>query len=228
LSTATNGTSWNLGILDIQTGPDGTPIKWFINIDQSGGVGDPTEMRTRNTGTTGTTQIDLTQYRQPDDPPGVIQQGIASVSLAPGSWTVGLPGGGGETLTCNGFDAPMNKSTPVRVRKNRVLPLRATLTNDQGQLVDDLGISAPPLVVVEFDDGLGGDSVDVSDDALPGAFGTAGNQFEFVNGKWVFNLVNENYSAPGTYTASMVSGDSSEYTIDPTCSAQFVIRGKKK
>ena len=40
---------------------------------------------------------------------------------------------------------------------------------------------------------------------------------------WRFNLKIKNYTARGTYEVSMVSGDSDEYVIDPTCTGSFVI-----
>ena len=54
--------------------------------------------------------------------------------------------------------------------------------------------------------------------------GTEGNQFEFLDSKWQFNLKTKNYTAEGTYTTTMESGDTSEYVIaDPTCTGMFVI-----
>jgi hypothetical protein len=40
---------------------------------------------------------------------------------------------------------------------------------------------------------------------------------------WQFNLKTKNYTAQGTYTVSIVSGDEGEYTIDPPVQAEFVI-----
>jgi hypothetical protein len=38
-----------------------------------------------------------------------------------------------------------------------------------------------------------------------------------------FNLKTKNYSAAGTYTTTMESGDTDEYLVDPTCTGSFVI-----
>ena len=86
----------------------------------------------------------------------------------------------------------------------------------------DADIVAPPVIQVSFDSG-GDSAVDVTDDALPAGQGTDGNQFSFSGSKWQFNLKTKNYSSSGTYTVTMVSGDASEYTIDPTCAGVFVI-----
>ena len=61
------------------------------------------------------------------------------------------------------------------------------------------------------------------DEVLPAGQGTVGNAFVFSDGKWHFNLETANYSAAGSYVINMISGDSAEYTIDPGCTATFVI-----
>ena len=42
--------------------------------------------------------------------------------------------------------------------------------------------------------------------------------------RWSYNLLSANYTAPGDYTIKLVSGDDSEYSIDPTCTALFVVQ----
>jgi DNA-binding beta-propeller fold protein YncE len=127
-----------------------------------------------------------------------------------------------EHLSCTGFQPPM-ASGPVTARGNRALPLKAQLFDGDGLEVTDLEITAPPVLQVTFLSAGGGDAQDVTDDALPAGFGTEGNEFEYnlANGVWQFNLKTKNYSAAGTYTITMVSGDESEYLIDPTCEAVF-------
>lgn len=141
-------------------------------------------------------------------------------------YQVGLIGLGYEVreiATCIGFEPPMDNG-PVTVKKNRALPLKAVLNDASGLPITNTDIVAPPVIQVLFDSGISGeDPVDVTDDALPAGQGTEGNQFEFSSGKWHFNLKTKNYTALGTYTTSMVSGDSAEYVIDPTCVGIFVI-----
>ena len=124
------------------------------------------------------------------------------------------------TATCSGFEPPMDKGA-VKVKKNRVLPLKAQLLAD-GQALTDADIIAPPVIQVIFEAETE-EADDVTDDALSAGQGTEGNQFEFSDGKWQFNLKTKNYAAPGTYTITMVSGDECEYVIEPTCTASFVI-----
>lgn len=125
------------------------------------------------------------------------------------------------TYSCIGFDPPMDNGA-VTVKKNRVLPLKAALVDENGAPIANADVSALPVIQVFFDSGIG-PAVDVTNEALSAGQGTDGNQFEFSDGKWRFNLQTKKYTAAGTYTITMVSGDDSEYTIDPTCIAEFVI-----
>ena len=86
-------------------------------------------------------------------------------------------------------------------------------------------LSSAPVLQVLYDAGGGGEPEDVTDEALPAGHETDGNQFVFTeDGKWQYNLATRNYSAPGTYHLSMVSGDDEEYEISPTCQASFVVQ----
>ncbi len=135
------------------------------------------------------------------------------VNYAP--WTAGY--------SSSGFDPPMDKGS-VKVKKNRVLALKAELLNTDNASITDYDISAPPVIQVIFQPGVGGeDAVDVTNQALSAGFGTEGNEFEFRNGKWQFNLKTKNYTAAGTYTITMITGNSCEYGIQSVFTAKFVI-----
>lgn len=126
-----------------------------------------------------------------------------------------------ETLSCIGFEPPMDGG-PVAVKKNRVLPFKATLADQNGQPITGTDLSSPPVIQVIFDSGIA-PAEDVTDQALSAGQGTEGNQFEYGTDKWQFNLETKNYTATGTYTTSMESGDTFEYIIDPSCVGIFVI-----
>lgn len=146
-----------------------------------------------------------------------------------GSGQVQLTTEGGEEpfwwappqLHCSGFQSPLDAG-PVTVQKHRALPLKAEIIDVNGLPLSDFDIQALPVLQVLFDPAGGGDAIDVTDDALPAGEGTDGNQFAFSDGLWRFNLKTRSYSAPGTYTITMLSGDESEYFVEG-CSAQFVI-----
>lgn len=122
---------------------------------------------------------------------------------------------------CIGFEPPVD-IWPVKVQKNRVLPLKAILWDVQGDcLVTEADIDALPVIQVTFEPKVG-DAKDVTDDALFAGQGTDGNQFVFTGSNLQFNLMTKKYSSPGMYTITMVSGG--EYVIiEPTCETQFVI-----
>ena len=121
-------------------------------------------------------------------------------------------------VSCVGFEPPLDQGS-VRVKKNRVLPLKAELFED-GVALTDLDIAAPVVEVI-FDPGTGQDPELV--EALAVGQGDEGNQFVFTDeGKWQFNLSTKPYTALGTYTVTMKPG-SPEYELNPACTVQFVI-----
>ena len=122
-------------------------------------------------------------------------------------------------LACVGFEPPIG-AEPVTVKKNRALPFKAVLLDGLGGQVTSLG-SVPPVVQMSYAP-ITGDSVDVTDLAVPVGLGTEGNQFVYAEGKWQFNLQTKAFTAPGTYTVTMSSGNG--YTIEPTCMGSFVIK----
>jgi len=127
------------------------------------------------------------------------------------------------SLSCVGFEPPLDKS-PVKFRRNRVLPLKAQLLKADGGQVTGLDIKALPVVQVLYNSATGGTPVDVSENILSAGQGTDGNQFIFTEeGKWQFNLKTGNYTAQGTYSVSIQTGDDSEYVVDPACSVYFLV-----
>ena len=125
-------------------------------------------------------------------------------------------------FTCAGFEAPMN--VPVTVKKNRALPIKGLLLDETGSLITDADILSPPVIQIAFSPITGEDPEDVTDQSLSAGQGMDGNQFEFAdNEKWRFNLKTKNYTSAGSYVITMVSGDPTEYMINSTCEAIFII-----
>ena len=122
--------------------------------------------------------------------------------------------------SCVGFEPPLNAG-PVKVKRKRALPLKAQLLDSDGIQLTVVDIAMPPVLQVIYSPAGSGDTYDVTDDALAVGLGTEGNQFEYNVDKWQYNLKTENYTAPGTYTMNMTSGDG--YVIEPTCAASFVV-----
>ena len=125
--------------------------------------------------------------------------------------------------TCEGFEAPLDGG-PVAVRKNRALPFKAELLDENGFALTDQDVAAAPVLQVTYNSGIGAPPEDVTDETLIAGLGTNGNAFVFQGSRWRFNLKVRNFTAPGTYTATMVSGDGGEYGLAQTCTAQFVVQ----
>ena len=62
---------------------------------------------------------------------------------------------------------------------------------------------------------------DVSGETYAVGHASGGDTFILSDGKWRYNLATKNYEMPGTYTVTMVSGDESEYVLNPTCSVEL-------
>ena len=99
--------------------------------------------------------------------------------------------------------------------------MKAQLLDANQTPATDADLSSFPVLEITFSPASGGDPVDVTNDALAVGLGTQGNQFEFTGQRWQYNLDTSNYTAPGTYTLTMVAGDT--YVISPTCVARFSI-----
>jgi hypothetical protein len=128
-------------------------------------------------------------------------------------------------LTCEGFLPPLDRY-PVEVKKNRVLPLRIHLRDEDGFEVTntDLPLPISPAIVITYEPNVGAESIDVTDDALSVGQVTEGNQFTFTDeGYWQYNLKVKNYSSAGLYTIRVYSTDEATYFIHPTCESSFVI-----
>ena len=123
---------------------------------------------------------------------------------------------------CQGFEPPLADG-PVTAKGNRALPLRAELFDQDGVAFTGTDLGAPPVLQVRYQSGIDGTPEDVSDQILWVGQGTAGNAFVFSGSKWRFNLKIGNYTAPGTYTMTMISGNGAEYRVEPICEAQFIV-----
>jgi hypothetical protein len=129
-----------------------------------------------------------------------------------------------ETLSCAGFEPPLANG-PVKVKGNRALPLKTEIFDADGFAVTDGDLAVPPVVQIWYEFGTPNEDF-IEVEALPAGQGDEGNQFVFTDDeKWQFNLKTANYTASGTYTIFMETGDDSEYVFaTPTCTAEFVVK----
>jgi hypothetical protein len=128
-----------------------------------------------------------------------------------------------QVLSCSGFDSPLDDG-PVKLKKNRSLPHKATLLDDSNAPVTNQDIAAAPLLQVLYTATGSNTAIDVSADADTAGAATSGNQFVFVDNGWRYNLAMKNFTAKGTYQTQILSGDLSEYVVSPACQATFVVQ----
>jgi hypothetical protein len=124
---------------------------------------------------------------------------------------------------CVGFDEPIRNG--MQVGKGRVLPLRGKLAMDGGGFADGSAVKAAPRVRVFFLSESGAetdrtDQIDVRDYGK----GTA-----FVwdpEAHWKLDLGTLKFQDRGRFKAQLLSGDESEYRVEPLCEVTFVLRGE--
>jgi hypothetical protein len=110
-------------------------------------------------------------------------------------------------------------------KTNRAIPLNVQLFDSSNNPVTQatLGTAPPPVVNVSYNSGT---SAAVNETSLLDPLGasSSGNQFNFnsTTGNWWFNLSAAPFTASGTYTVTMRSGDNTQYQLSPQCSGQFV------
>ncbi len=127
----------------------------------------------------------------------------------------------GPAYACDGFVAPLDAPVVLK-KKNRVLPLRMTLADDEGTLMTGADISAAPVMQLTYNGAGTNDVVDLDSVDTAGQ-GDDGNVFTFGDDYWALNMKTKGL-APGDYTITVVSGDSTEYVIDPTCEVDFTVQ----
>lgn len=129
------------------------------------------------------------------------------------------------TYSCTGFQSPFNVSLMLAKKTNRAIPLKLQLFDGSNNLVTPatLGTAASPVVNVSYSSGAS-NAIDESALLNPLGQSSSGNQFSFdpTTQIWWFNLATTNFSAQGTYTVTLQSGDTSKYQVSPQCSGTFV------
>ena len=143
---------------------------------------------------------------------------------------VAVFGFGVRILSCLGFDPPLDAG-PVSVTAEGVLRVRARLFDEIGLLVTD-GLAAPPVLAIAFShEQPAGLPTDATGQLRPPGKlrrvpALRGNQFlapETGKKRWAQGLPTEQFTAPGSYRVTMVSGDKNEYVFEPTCEATYVV-----
>lgn len=123
-----------------------------------------------------------------------------------------------DVLSCTGFGAPFEGPITINKKAKGTIPVKIQLTDANGYNVSDVDINTAPVINVLFNGFVYGDST--TDDAALESVGSSndGNQFSYNNDieSWEFRLSTKQFSGPGTYSVSVRSGDSGEYTVSAT------------
>jgi hypothetical protein len=128
------------------------------------------------------------------------------------------------TYSCLGFDSPFNVSLLMKQSNNRVIPIKATLEDQNGVPLNSSTIAgAAPVVNISFT-GATGPAVDETAELLPAGESSSGNSFTYnpSTGEWQYNMASSPFTASGTYTVTLATGDATKYGVSPTCSGTFV------
>jgi hypothetical protein len=129
-----------------------------------------------------------------------------------------------RTYACDGFAEPLHRPGVMEVRGGRVLPLKANLLGAGGAVADGKALRTAPVVSLTFKPG-DGPEVDKSNDLEVWDYGK-GKSFVFLadpDPHWKFDL-GTGKLAPGSYSVTLVSGDAKEYTVDPLCRLEILVR----
>lgn len=132
-------------------------------------------------------------------------------------------------VTCQGFLPPLQPGRTVTMKKGgRTLPLKAFLLDDAGAPVTKGLLTALPAVQLLYSPAVGAEPIDMTSAVAPAGRSNRGQAFRSTGeGKWMYNFKTKKNLPPGTYTVQMDSGDGTEYVVDPTCTATFVIEAPK-
>lgn len=135
-------------------------------------------------------------------------------------------------LSCAGFEAPLD-SGPVAANAAGVLMMRTVITDANGAPVTG-GLAAPPVLATRFSHrqpavppaDVTATPVFLPPTELDSVPALRGNQFFFSAeaNHWVQGMPTEQFAAPGTYTAAMISGDRNAYVFAPECTATYVVQ----
>lgn len=126
-------------------------------------------------------------------------------------------------VSCEGFFPPFAEPLSLQKKNKRAIPVKIRLYDYAGNELTDADFAYPPVANVSFTVGNNG-AVAESDAALT-VQSDESNAFRYdpTEGQWILNLAAKQYSATGTYTVSVVSGDPG-FAISSlgSCSQDFV------
>ncbi len=126
-------------------------------------------------------------------------------------------------LNCVGYDTPFDNALFIKNKAKMVIPIKIALYDEDGFLITDQDVTAPPVINVKYSSASQGDGVENIEIKEFTGKSSEGNAFTFNpdTDQWEYQLGTKQFSEPGTYTVSVISGDGLEYTIDDECIQTF-------
>lgn len=127
-----------------------------------------------------------------------------------------------DVYSCiDSFDPPFDRPLALKPKKNGAIPVKMTLYDEAGNIVEEGDLASMPVVNIEYQPAAGEEPNDANNDLLPLGQANDGNVFRYdsFERKFVYNLATKPHKSAGTYTVSAVSSDAS-YLIEG-CSQEF-------
>lgn len=142
---------------------------------------------------------------------------VLAASLVSSAGSAHAAAGAAPVYRCQGFAAPLDKQgpQPLRIKRGRTLPLKATLIDKSGKTLDASAIKTAPKVKILFRPASGPEA-DRTRAIEAGDFGK-GRSFVYRESYWKFDLQSDALPETGTYRVRVLSGDEAEYRVDPSC-----------
>lgn len=129
------------------------------------------------------------------------------------------------TYSCAGYMPPFDTAIALNSKTQKVIPIKAQIFDSAHNIVTSSNILGnAPIVNVSYLPTNNLNQIDVTSELLSPGSASSGNVFQYdpVNQTWSFNLSSKPYSAAGTYTVSMLSGDVTKYDFNASCQQAFV------
>jgi hypothetical protein len=129
-----------------------------------------------------------------------------------------------QTYSCTGFLPPFDVPLLLTKKTKRPIPTAMQLFDATNNIVTDQSIAgAAPVVNISY---AAVNSTATDETWLLDATDQAsiGNSFTYnpTRQAWQFNLDTKPFTALGTYTVTVNTGDTTKYAVSPTCTGTFV------
>lgn len=125
------------------------------------------------------------------------------------------------TYRCDGFDEPLKRNN-IHIDRGRVLPLRGKLVLPDGKFGDNTVLKTAPMISLVYQP-EGKPEVDKTGGLEVRDYGKGKFFVWDAEAHWKFDLGTGNLPDNGKYTVKLLSGDASEYRVEPVCSLTFIL-----